>query len=185
MPPPHTLSPDILHQPFYCEENVFHLCSHPILAGRERWAVFVSGALGGFYMWHQRAAKSQTSALFWDYHVIVLASAPWEIWDLDSHLGMPAPALTYLQKSFRAIPWPELAPSFRLVSPAELTEQLASDRSHMRDAQGRFQRPPPPWPPVSAPERGSNLHRFIDMKTPFLGEVLSLEALLERVRGAP
>ena len=175
------LPPDVRYHPFYCEENVFHLCRHPVLGSRRRHAVFVSGRMGGFVMWHQRAARGPASPLFWDYHVIVLAEDPWEVWDLDSTLGCPVPAVDYLRRSFRAGLPPDLAPRFRVVAADEMIATLASDRSHMRGPDGRFERPPPPWPPVSAPERGSNLARFIDTDRPFAGEVLSLEELRSRV----
>ena len=174
-----------LHQPFYCEENAFHLCAHPALGERPRSAVFVSGALGGFVMWHQRAARSATAPLYWDYHVIVLAEEPWEVWDLDSTLGFPVPAAEYVRRSFRPGLPPEFAPIFRVVPAAVMRANLATDRSHMRGPDGRFERPPPPWPPISEPSRGSNLARFIDMDDAFVGEVLSLEALAERVLGPP
>ncbi len=173
------------HQPFYCEENVFHLCSHPALGARPRSAVFVSGALGGFVMWHQRAARSPAAPLFWDYHVIVLAEEPWEVWDLDSTLGFPVPALAYLERSFRLDLPEDLAPLFRVVTARDVARTLVSDRSHMRRPDGRFERPPPPWPLISPPERGSNLRRFIDMEDPIAGEVTSLAGLIERVQGPP
>lgn len=176
MPPP-----GFLHQPFYCEENVFHLLAHSSLAGRRVAAVVASGPLGGFVMWHQRAARSPVAPLFWDYHVFVLAEDPWQIWDLDSTLGMPVLAADYLRKSFRPGLPAELSPVFRLVPASQYIAELASDRSHMRRPDGRFERPPPSWPPVSAKERGSNLQRFIDMKDPFVGEVVSLAALSDRV----
>lgn len=182
-----TVAPrDILYQPFYCEENAFHLCGHAALAGRRRHAVVISGAHGGFAMWHQRAARAPGAPLFWDYHVVVLAEDPWEVWDLDTTLGLPLPALDYLRRCFRAGLPPELAPIFRVVPADVFVATLASDRSHMRRPDGRFTRPPPPWPPVSADERGSNLHRFTDMADRFVGDVLSLgeiTALIGEGRG--
>lgn len=173
------------YQPFYCEENVFHLCAHEILGERPRSAVFVSGALGGCVMWNQRAAREVgpggSGPIFWDYHVFVLAEDPWEVWDLDTTLGMPVPAREYLRRSFRPGLPRELAPVFRVVPAGEMRALFASDRSHMLRDDGRYERPPPPWPPVSAPERGSNLARFIDMASSFAGEVLSLEELRARV----
>lgn len=174
---------DVRYQPFYCEENVFHLCQHPVLADRERHVVFVSGRMGGCVMWHQRAARGPSAPLFWDYHVFVLAGSPWEVWDLDSTLGCPVPAAEYVRRSFRSGLPPDLAPVFRVVRADELIAALASDRSHMRGPDGRFERPPPPWPPVSAPDRGSNLARFVDMTEPFVGEVLSLGELRSRFAG--
>ncbi len=172
---------DARYHPFYCEENAFHLCQHAVLGARARHVVFVSGALGGCVMWHQRAARGPAAPLFWDYHVIVLAEGPWEVWDPDSTLGCPVGAAFYLERSFRPGLPAELAPIFRVVRAAEIVATLASDRSHMRGPDGRFERRPPPWPPVSAKERGTNLARFIDMSDPFVGEVLSLGELSSRV----
>lgn len=174
---------DVRYQPFYCEENVFHLCGHDAFRGRRAHAVVISGSLGGFVMWHQRAARSPKAPLFWDYHVILLAEDPWEAWDLDTTLGLPFPADAYLRRSFHPGVPPDLLPIFRLVEAELFVATLASDRSHMRGPDGRFERPPPSWPPVSAPERGSNLRRFVDMSDPFAGEVMSLEALIARVGG--
>ena len=178
MPPP-----DLPYHPFYCEENAFHLCGHAALTARRRHAVVIGGAHEGFVMWHQRAARGRSAPIFWDYHVIVLAEDPWEVWDLDTTLGLPLPAIDYLRSSFRAGLPAELAPIFRVV-PADLfVATLASDRSHMRGPDGRFERPPPPWPTISAPERGSNLRRFVDMSDGFVGEVASLEAMCAKVTG--
>jgi hypothetical protein len=38
--------------------------------------------------------------------------------------------------------------------------------------------PPPPWPAIG---EGTNLMRFIDMQADFLGEVLELEDLRDRI----
>jgi hypothetical protein len=176
-------APDFLYHPFYCEENVFHLCGHAILAGRARHAVVIGGACEGFVMWHQRAARARGAPLFWDYHVIVLAEDPWEVWDLDTTLGMPLDASQYLLQSFRAGLPPELAPLFRVVPADVFVATLASDRSHMRRPDGRFERPPPPWPTVSPEERGSNVRRFADMADPFVGEILSLGEMCARAAG--
>jgi hypothetical protein len=168
---------DLLYHPFYCEENVFHLCGHAALAGRKRHAVVISGELGGFVMWHQRAARGRAAPLFWDYHVILVAEGPCEVWDLDTTLGLPLAAIEYLRRSFRAGLPRELLPLFRVVPADVFVATLASDRSHMRRPDGRFERPPPPWPTVSPPERGSNLRRFVDMSDRFVGDVLSLEEM--------
>ncbi|MFO0760127.1 MAG: hypothetical protein U0359_26835 [Byssovorax sp.] len=172
------------HQPFYCEENVYHLCQEPIFAGRPRFAAFLSNASGGFAMWGQKASPRPGRPILWDYHVILLAQDPWEIWDLDTTLGFPLPAADYLRASF-PLPLPEeLMPCFRLVPPDELAATFASDRRHMRRADGRYRKPPPPWPPIVTAEEGFNLPRFLDVNDPFAGEVLTLDALRSRVSDA-
>lgn len=172
------------YQPFYCEENVFHLAREPILANRPREVVFISNAGRSCPMWHQRAAVRAGWPILWDYHVVLLAGAPWEVWDLDTTLGMPVPAADYLRRSFRAGVPEELAPRFRVVDATELAETFASDRSHMRLPSGRFKKKPPPWPPIGPPGAASNLMRFVDVTAPFVGEVLDLPGMLARIADA-
>jgi hypothetical protein len=175
------------YQPFYCEENTFHLCQEPRFADRAPSAIFVSGSEGECVMWHQKAARRAGAPLSWDYHVFLLVREPWEIWDFDTMLGFPEPAATYLRRSFRpeiALP-EELTPRFRVVGAPELVATFASDRSHMRSREGKFLKAPPPWPAIGAGTGTegvtSNLGRFIAMEDPIAGEVMSLAALLARV----
>ncbi len=167
------------YQPFWCEENVWHLCAE---AGAP-FAVFVASTARACPMWAQRAGDP----VVWDYHVVALAPSAegtWDVWDLDSTLGMPVPAGRWLDATFaghdglRA----EFRPWFRVVARDELLATFASDRAHMRDAAGGWQQAPPPWPPIGA-GRPSNLMRFVDMAAPFAGEVLDLAAF--RARFAP
>jgi hypothetical protein len=133
-------------------------------------------------MWNQRAAGRPGRALLWDYHVVVLARDPWEIWDLDTFLGCPVPAADYLRLSFQPGLPAEYAPRFRLVDADTFAATFASDRSHMLRRDGRYKKPPPPWPPIGASE--SNLMRFVDVESPFLGEVLDLRELYQRITAA-
>jgi protein N-terminal glutamine amidohydrolase len=184
---PTVLDPSTLrYQPFYCEENIYHLSQHPHFAARSPAALFVSGLGGECVMWHQKQARRPGAPLSWDYHVLLLVRDPWEIWDFDTTLGFPVPAAMYLRRSFRPeldIP-AELTPWFRRVNAAELAATFASDRSHMRDRRGAFQRPPPPWPAIGAEGVASNLGRFLTREDAIAGEVMDLPALLARVKAA-
>ena len=171
------------YAPYYCEENVLHLAAEPLLAQRPRQVVFISNAGRSCAVWHQRAARRPGTPMVWDYHVVLLVGAPWEIWDLDSTLGLTTPAAEYLGRSFRADIPADYLPLFRLVDADAFTSAFASDRGHMRRADGRWLKPPPPWPAPGAPGAEPNLMRFVDVTAPFLGEVLDLEALLARVGG--
>ena len=168
------------YQPFYCEENVFHLCADDRVAQRPREIVFISNAARSCAMWHQRAAHRPGAPMVWDYHVVLLVGAPWEIWDLDTTLGFPVPALAYLRRSFRADVPAEYLPVFRVVEAGAFAAAFASDRSHMRGPEG-WLRPPPPWPAPGAPGAAPNLMRFVDVTAPFLGEVMDLGAMVARV----
>ena len=168
---------------FYCEENVFHLAAEPEIAHRPREVVFISNPDRSCVMWHQRAARRPGAPLLWDYHVVLLVGAPWEVWDLDTTLGFPVPAEAYLGASFRADVPAEYLPLVRVVEARVFTGAFASDRSHMRRPDGRWLRPPPPWPALGAAGAEPNLMRFVDVTSPFLGEVLDLDAMRARVSG--
>lgn len=180
--------PAFRYQAFYCEENVFHLCQDPRFAGRAPAAVFVTGVGGECVMWHQKQARRPGAAMAWDYHVFLLVREPWEIWDLDTVLGCPAPATEYLRRSFRPeITLPEeLIPWFRVVGAEELAVTFASDRSHMRGPDGRFRKEPPAWPVIGGEGAVPNLGRFLAVAVGdgIAGEVVGLEVLLTRVAAA-
>jgi hypothetical protein len=171
------------YQAFYCEENVYHLCRHPAVASRSPAAVFIRGAGDSCVMWHQRLSPGPGEPVVWDYHVVLLARDPWQIWDLDTTLARPVDAATYLRRSFR----PELrlrddlVPRLRIVDAAGLVATFASDRSHMRTGDGGWSAPPPPWPVIG---EGSTLARYLDLADNIAGEWLTVPALLTRVGAA-
>lgn len=130
-------------------------------------------------MWSQRAGRGRP--IVWDYHVILLVTDPLEIWDVDTTLGLPVPARHYLEQSF-SVGLPEMYwPLFRLVTADDYIRVFSSDRSHMLKPEGKYKKPPPPWPAIG--ERGAppNLMEFVDMTRPFLGEVVSLKELYRRI----
>ncbi|MBA3686268.1 MAG: hypothetical protein H0W72_13660 [Planctomycetes bacterium] len=140
------------YQPYWCEENIWHLAGDPAVGDGERVVVFCSGVDGHVACWHQRAAPAG-EAVVWDYHVVLAVGGrgDWRIWDLDSRLGCPLPALTWLAGTFlmpAGLP-PRLAPRFLPVPAAAFRGEFASDRAHMRTACGGWQQPPPPWPAIT------------------------------------
>lgn len=159
--------------PYFCEENVWHLCSDrdtidtPI---EERRVVFVSNARKQVAMRHQRAGGG--GPVVWDYHVVLLAGG--RLWDLDTTLGFGIPPAHWLTESFVGGP---LEPRFRVIDAPTYVSSFASDRSHMIGPDGRPLHPMPPWPPIGT---GMNLMRFVDMVEPFLGEVVDAGGLSRR-----
>jgi hypothetical protein len=146
-------APAILHQPFWCEENIWHLAQHPAPGDGERLVLVISGAGGEVACWEQRAGRAGRPIL-WDYHVVLAAQRDdgCRIWDLDSRLGYPLPALTWLHGTF---PCPDLVlPAFQprvaIIPAATWITTFGSDRAHMRRPDGTWQRPPPSWPPIRA-----------------------------------
>lgn len=176
--------------PFYCEENVWHLCADPRVAAAERRVLFISNADRRVVMWGQKAAADPGLPIAWDYHVVLLLRDPgddWQIWDLDARDPNPRPAIRWLRDSFeqvRLLPR-RYAPRFRMVEGEEYRRYFRSDRRHMRRSDGTAMQPPPPWPailgelPACAPtDDGSNLARFSDTQDPsFLGQLFSLDEL--------
>lgn len=162
------------HQPFWCEENIWHLADDPAVGPGERWVVVLTGASGHVACWNQRAADPGEPVL-WDYHVVlaVRSGDGMRIWDLDTRLDCPSPAAAWIAGTF---PEPlHVRPAFRprlQWSPAdEFRRAFTSDRSHMRTADGGWQQPPPPWPAivggdtsladyVGRARRGSSLDAF-------------------------
>jgi hypothetical protein len=165
-----------LYQPFYCEENVWHLCQRPELTGRAS-ALFISNANRTCALWNQRAANPGDPVV-WDYHVVAVSLAEGLIWDLDTRLPLPVPLRAYLDGTFTKDPrLPDaLAPLFRLIDGSEYVASLVSDRSHMLNDEGEYREPPPAWDPIGA-ERADTLQRFIDMEAETIGEVLTLSEL--------
>jgi protein N-terminal glutamine amidohydrolase len=168
-----TAASPIRYQPFYCEENVWHLCHDERIVGTRRFAVFISNATRACLMHAQRAAPPGEPVM-WDYHVVLLTGR--DVWDLDCRLGAPLPVQTWLDATFPVLLPAPSAPRFRVVDAELFVERFASDRSHMRDAAGGWKQPPPPWPIIG--DGSMNLNSFIDMERPFLGEVVDARGLV-------
>ncbi|HET7838585.1 MAG TPA: hypothetical protein VFL04_02410, partial [Rectinemataceae bacterium] len=67
--------------------------------------------------------------------------------------------------------------AFRLMPSAFYLSELATDRSHMRRADGSWLAPPPPWDAPGAGRPG-NLLSWIDPRLGVPGRVLDLEGFL-------
>ena len=161
------------YQPFYCEENAWWLCTDPALGPGERHVVFLVSRAGRCPLLHQRAAPPG-QLIAWDYHVVVVDGAG-RVWDQDTRLALPSPGVAWLDRTFAlADRLPAIyAPRLRVIAAGEFRASFASDRSHMRDRRGHFQRPPPPWPPIGD---GMNLGLFLDPTTAGPGRVFGLSS---------
>lgn len=163
------------YQPFYCEENVWRL----LVDGRlpePGAALFVSNRDRTVAMWGQRAAR--TDPIVWDYHVVALLPRRRCIVDLDDRNHAVWPLTEWLRHAFRAHVEPAYRPCFRIVPKDEFAATFSSDRSHMRAADGTPLRPHPPWPAPFAPQRASNLLRFVDPDDAIAGVVTDAAGLL-------
>ena len=80
------LQADYLHQPCYCEENVYHLIQRLSTEGRWAQAVFISNAARMCPFWRHKAGSGTAGLVVWDYHVLCMEQPPQGpalIWDLD------------------------------------------------------------------------------------------------------
>ena len=161
--------------PFYCEENIWHLCQESFLCPFEKKVVFISNKDRCFAMKHQRASPILT----WDYHVILLFhDREWKVADLDSSMRLPCPIEEYLANSFAPALQNFELPMFRVVGANHYIQHCASDRRHMRNADGTFMQPPPPCAPIR-PESGEdfNLWDFVDVVSNEHGLIYELEEM--------
>ena len=168
------------YHPFFCEENAWHLLRSPELAAKDRYAVFITNASRQVALWQQRLSP-QEEPIVWDYHVVAVSRDPArrgheQVWDRDSWLPFPCPVERYFRETFRALPVgaEALAPQFRFVSWADFEERFASDRRHMRRADGSWLQKPPPWPAIGV---GHTLDRFLDLSDTIAGNVVTMSEL--------
>ncbi|XP_064501646.1 protein N-terminal glutamine amidohydrolase isoform X1 [Pseudopipra pipra] len=138
----------------YCEENVWKLCDYIRSQDRypleEFYAVFISNDRRMIPLWKQKSGHGDEPVV-WDYHVILLHVPNGEqnfIYDLDTVLPFPCPFDVYSLEAFRLDDSlrPEFHRKIRMVRADLYLKTFASDRSHMKDANGKWQKPPPPYP---------------------------------------
>ena len=163
------------YQPFYCEENIWHLCQHPDYSVGK--VIFISADGDYFPMFFQWAGQGKNQLILWDYHVVLLQDG--KIHDFNSTLSFSTPLHHYFAHSFadERLLQPEMMPKFRVISAEDFTASFLSDRSHMKSQLG-WSAAPPSWPAIS--ESSSNLESFTDMKDLEFGEILSAAQLLEQ-----
>jgi hypothetical protein len=166
------------YQPYYCEENVWHLAREaPDRGIEDAHVVFISNNNRSVAIWSQRASQDPSRATLWDYHVVLLGRRDdaWRIFDLDCTAGFELDVADWIEASFpfAGVVPPDVAPMFRVVDAPTFLEEFRTDRSHMRDEDGGWNAPPPDWDP---PHAESNLWRFVDPRGEAPGQVMDLDA---------
>lgn len=170
------------HQPFWCEENIWHLTADPRVADRAREVWLISNPERRVAMWAQRAAPSAEMPVVWDYHVVLLARGERgaELWDLDHTGPCPRPVTDWLAASFAPLDGlaalKPLQPRFRVITAEVYRSSFASDRRHMRSEDGAWSAPPPPWEPICGPRA---THSWV------LGDWLAFEPSGDRLADEP
>jgi protein N-terminal glutamine amidohydrolase len=136
------------YQAFYCEENVWRLLARPEFKEVETWAVIVSNPPRDVVLLRQLSGRPVDGLVHWDYHVFAVAAEPIVgrvALDLDSELPFPCPLARYLEDTYPEGLQRAFEPRFRVMRGSDYVGDLASDRSHMRKADGSWLAPPPPW----------------------------------------
>lgn len=163
------------HTPYYCEENVYHLCKKLWTSGTEGqgsdlFVVFISNEKKQIPLWHQKASQRAEGLTLWDYHVICVqkkkGESPLLVWDLDSTLQFPCPLVSYVADAIKPSIqlFSEFQRFFRIVHAPIFLRTFASDRRHMKDSEGNWMYQPPEHDPIIA-EDGTvhNLNEYMEM----------------------
>ncbi|XP_061348895.1 protein N-terminal glutamine amidohydrolase [Gastrolobium bilobum] len=164
------------HTPFYCEENVYllckKLCSDGIAnaEGSDLFVVFISNEKKQIPLWNQKSSTRADGIILWDYHVICIqinqGGGPPLVWDLDSSLPFPSPLPSYVSETIRPSfqLFSDYNRLFRVVHAPMFLRCFASDRRHMKDSDGNWNREPPPHEPIVA-EDGTvhNLSEYVNI----------------------
>ena len=171
------MSEPLRYQPFYCEENVWWLLRSGELA--DAHAVFITNAHRSVALWSQRASARPDGLIMWDYHVVAIGTVDGRPTVLDPDC-VAGPRLSLARWSDSTFPYAgalpaDVEPRFRVVVARDLFTHFRTDRSHMRDANGDWLQPPPPWEPLA---QTSNLSSYLDVDDSGPGPVMDLHALL-------
>lgn len=175
-----------IYTPCYCEENVWHLCKHaqqnfPAEDLNHCFVIFISNTGKMIPLWCQRASKDKSHGLVvWDYHVIFVIQQEngSVVYDLDTTLSFPCTVDVYammaLQEDHNLNS--QYHRMFRVISALQFLETFASDRSHMKNENGEWLKPPPNYPRIKTLTSINNLPEFINMEPSIgYGVVLTLE----------
>lgn len=144
----------------YCEENIWHAVTAAPLDG----VMFISNATQTVACFAQRAARAPSQPAIWDYHVIgiIRDSDVIKILDLDTTLvpfGHTHPWPDYYAATLAPVPpRSPFAARLAVYDATTYRQNFASDRRHMRTADGKWMAPPPPWSTIGT---GHNLPAWI------------------------
>ena len=174
--------------PFYCEENIWHLCQDKVFADKPAFVMFISNFNRRCATWYQRASGDPQVPVVWDYHVVLLVKEErlkdkqWLVYDFDSYLPFGVELDDYLRCSFMPDledsvmmrqSLSEFSPYFKLICANDYKKKFSSKRRHMLKDDGSYNAPPPPWPLITA-SKGLSLAQLTDMSC---SEVCTLDTL--------
>ena len=135
----------------FCEENIWHLCQNQALAHFSKKVLIVSNSTRYCPFRFQKSVNGD-EIVWWNYHVILLASASESslIYDFDSTLPVPLSGLEYMRKTFQLNENQNAInlPYFKVIGAEVYLSSFFSDRSHMKDSNGNWISTPPIWPMI-------------------------------------
>uniref|UniRef100_A0A3Q1FJZ7 Protein N-terminal glutamine amidohydrolase n=1 Tax=Acanthochromis polyacanthus TaxID=80966 RepID=A0A3Q1FJZ7_9TELE len=174
------------------QKNVWKLCDFvrtkrtaPL---EQLFVVFISNDNRMVPLWKQKSGHGDQPVI-WDYHVVLLQAELQSealIYDLDTELPFPCSLKLYSAEAFRSDRHirPEYHRKLRVVPADSFLLNFASDRSHMKNPDGTWKMPPPPYPPIHTAESHMNLDDFISMDPAVgWGTVYGLRQFLHRYTG--
>jgi hypothetical protein len=130
---------NLKYTPNYCEENVWQLCQHPQLEDMIKRVLFISSLSSNSPLQLQKSAQGE-APVWWDYHVILLASKKGHhsVYDFDTALPFPSSAQHYLTSTFQEVPTMkrEDRPLFKVIEGQDYIANFHSYRAHIRDQNG-------------------------------------------------
>uniref|UniRef100_A0A1A8P9S3 Protein N-terminal glutamine amidohydrolase n=1 Tax=Nothobranchius rachovii TaxID=451742 RepID=A0A1A8P9S3_9TELE len=176
----------------YCEENVWKLCEFVQTARtaplEQLFVVFISNDNRMVPLWKQKSGHADHPVI-WDYHVILLHVDPQSevlVYDLDSELSFPCNLRLYGSQALRSDRHikPEYHRKLRVIPAESFLLNFASDRTHMKNPDGSWKKPPPSYPPLKTAGCQMNLDDFISMSPAVgWGTVFSLNQFLQKYLG--
>lgn len=133
----------------FCEENIWHLCKNPALSGFSKKVLIVSNS-SSYCPFRFQKSINNDEIVWWNYHVILLASQAGAtlVYDFDSILPVPISGMEYMTLTFGEIDnlTPAILPCFKAIDAGDYLNSFVSDRSHMKDSEGNWLSVPPKWP---------------------------------------
>ncbi|TSK31442.1 Protein N-terminal glutamine amidohydrolase [Bagarius yarrelli] len=148
------------------------------------YVVFISNENKTIPIWRQKSSRGNEPVI-WDYHVVLLHMNPQGqsfVYDLDTALPFPCLFDVYSREAFRSddLLKPEFRRKMRVIPAATYLKKFASDRSHMKNPNGTWRMPPPPYPCIETTESRMNLDDFISMDSSVdLGKVYKLSEFVQ------
>lgn len=175
----------------YCEENVWHLCSHLRSKSLESlqscFVVFISNSNRQIPLWAQKAGDAPEHLVVWDYHVIFVHKSndgQSLVYDLDCVLDFPSTFEEYFDAAImdNANLKENFHRKFRVINASIFLNTFASNRSHMRSPEGGWLAPPPQYPCIQT-NNSNTIELFISMDPGVgWGDVLDSESFYQMFR---